>query len=110
MGVRPTGAPPADPCHPCNTSTQVYRNSDVKCDCTGLPVKKHCKDHYDTGVRHNGLYVVSPDGGSSVVVFCDQTDDGGGWTVIQNRFDGSTRFYNRGWTDFKKGKSELFRE
>lgn len=35
--------------------------------------------------------------------FCDMDgDDGGGWIVIQNRFDGSTDFY-RNWSDYREG-------
>ncbi|XP_078667364.1 microfibril-associated glycoprotein 4-like [Branchiostoma floridae x Branchiostoma belcheri] len=37
-----------------------------------------------------------------ISVYCDQTTDGGGWTVIQRRFDGSVEF-NRPYDDFKYG-------
>nr|XP_029721902.1 ficolin-1-like [Aedes albopictus] len=35
-------------------------------------------------------------------VFCDQKYDGGGWAVLQRRFDGSVNFY-REWAEYKRG-------
>ncbi|XP_058833538.1 ficolin-2-like [Topomyia yanbarensis] len=39
-------------------------------------------------------------------VQCDQEYEGGGWTVIQNRFDGSVNFV-RPWDEFKNGFGHL---
>ncbi|XP_078667107.1 microfibril-associated glycoprotein 4-like isoform X2 [Branchiostoma floridae x Branchiostoma belcheri] len=51
----------------------------------------------------SGVYKIQPVGLSSPIsVYCDQTTDGGGWTVIQRRFDGSIDF-NRLYGDFRYG-------
>ncbi|XP_078666807.1 microfibril-associated glycoprotein 4-like [Branchiostoma floridae x Branchiostoma belcheri] len=51
----------------------------------------------------SGVHDIMPVGLTSPIsVYCDQTTDGGGWTVIQNRFDGSIDF-NRAWGAFRDG-------
>ena len=80
------------------------------CDCRAETPRRDCRDFNDNGYRNiDGLYVVTMNGYKNTVVYCDQSWDNGGWTVIQRRFDGSENFY-RGWEAYKRGFGELQRE
>ncbi|KAK3752547.1 hypothetical protein QZH41_013412, partial [Actinostola sp. cb2023] len=51
----------------------------------------------------SGLYSITPvPDHNSIHVYCDQTTDGGGWTVLQRRVNGSVNFF-RGWDEYKRG-------
>ena len=52
------------------------------------------------------MYTIRPDNLLAFNVFCDQTTDGGGWTVFQKRLDGSVDFYLK-WADYKSGFGDL---
>lgn len=80
------------------------------CDCRAKPVQRDCKEHYAKGERINGLYRINKNmPGVVVQVRCDQTTDGGGWTIVQRRVDGSTNF-QRSWTAYRLGFGRLYRE
>ncbi|XP_026207146.1 microfibril-associated glycoprotein 4-like isoform X2 [Anabas testudineus] len=64
-------------------------------DCSDIPRRVHR--------RRSGVYSIHPGGGMSAVkVYCDLRSEGGKWTVIQRRVDGSVNFY-RGWNQYKLG-------
>ena len=52
------------------------------------------------------MYTIKPDNLHAFDVFCDQTTEGGGWTVFQRRLNGSVDFY-RYWNDYKCGFGDL---
>ena len=91
-----------NPCHPC-----VTRNSSGICDCTPV-VKplKDCLDFFQRGFKVDGVYHINGPGSSHPRVYCDQTTQGGGWTVFQRRKDGSVSFH-RNWNDYKNGFGKL---
>nr|KAG5689764.1 hypothetical protein BaRGS_031165 [Batillaria attramentaria] len=53
----------------------------------------------------NGVYTLNV-GTELIPVYCDQTTDGGGWTVIQRRQDGSVDF-DRTWEEYEDGFGNL---
>ncbi|XP_019617395.1 PREDICTED: angiopoietin-related protein 3-like [Branchiostoma belcheri] len=82
-----------DPTPPAVSTRQNYFS-----DCSEIHTAKN-----GYGGASDGVYKIQPVGLSSPIsVYCDQTTDGGGWTVIQRRFDGSVDF-NRPYNAFRYG-------
>jgi len=69
-------------------------------------VYKNCAEIYKSGETTDGVYTIKPDNLPAFDVFCDQTTDGGGWTVFQKRLHGSVDFFLN-WSDYKVGFGDL---
>ncbi|XP_036957502.1 fibroleukin [Acanthopagrus latus] len=62
-----------------------------------------CAEIYKLGIKENGIYTIQPDlHRAALEAKCDMETAGGGWTVIQNRQDGSLDF-NRTWQEYREG-------
>ncbi|XP_034055035.1 LOW QUALITY PROTEIN: angiopoietin-related protein 2-like [Gymnodraco acuticeps] len=64
---------------------------------------KDCLEAVEGGYTNSGMFLLKPDKTNRLMqVWCDQTRDPGGWTVIQRRTDGSVNFF-RNWETYKQG-------
>ncbi|KAI8515721.1 hypothetical protein Bbelb_065340 [Branchiostoma belcheri] len=63
---------------------------------------RDCAEIYAGGSTTSGVYLVTLQNNTPVEVYCDMDNDGGGWTVIQRRIDGTVPF-NRTWEEYKRG-------
>ncbi|XP_051892022.1 fibrinogen beta chain [Pristis pectinata] len=78
--------------HPCTVSCNIPVVSG-----------RECNEIYENGGRTSQLYLIQPDSFKPPYkVYCDMTTDEGGWTLIQNRQDGSVDF-GRSWDAYKNG-------
>ncbi|XP_070102050.1 fibrinogen beta chain isoform X2 [Equus przewalskii] len=64
---------------------------------------KECEEVIRNGGETSEMYLIQPDRSAKPYrVYCDMTTESGGWTVIQNRQDGSVDF-GRKWDPYKQG-------
>uniref|UniRef100_A0A8C6W8I9 Angiopoietin-like 6 n=1 Tax=Nannospalax galili TaxID=1026970 RepID=A0A8C6W8I9_NANGA len=62
---------------------------------------RDCAEAHGAGHRQSGVYELRL-GRRVVSVWCEQQQEGGGWTVIQRRQDGSVNFFTN-WQHYKVG-------
>ena len=96
-------------CGPCLCKDDVRLLKKYYCDCRNLQAKRDCLEHKQVGVKVNGIYKVHQNILKIIHIYCDQTTDGGGWTVFQRRTDGSVNFF-RDWENYKQGFGDLQNE
>ncbi|XP_029682141.1 angiopoietin-4 isoform X1 [Takifugu rubripes] len=81
---------------------------------TGSPPQiqlwRDCADVSKAGHAVSGLYHIYISNRSEPVqVYCDMETSGGGWTVVQRRFNGSVDF-QRSWREYKMGFGDVLGE
>ncbi|XP_078347906.1 fibrinogen-like protein 1 [Oculina patagonica] len=81
--------------------TEMYRGK--QCE---RPKARSCKELLELGVTKDGSNQVAPDDeDNGIVVWCDQTTDGGGWTVFQRRSSPFTTLFSKTWAEYEAGFS-----
>ena len=95
------------------SASQMEPPTNISPTDSSTSTAKDCDDIWNQGNTKNyGIYEIQPDptctSQSAFEVVCDlqSKDCGGGWIVIQRRFDGSEDFY-RGWDDYENGFGNL---
>ncbi|XP_051000772.1 angiopoietin-4, partial [Acomys russatus] len=71
---------------------------------------QNCAEIKRSGATTSGVYTIhGANFTRPLKVFCDMETDGGGWTLIQRREDGSVNF-QRTWEEYKEGFGNVARE
>ncbi|KAJ8023176.1 Fibrinogen-like protein A [Holothuria leucospilota] len=79
-----------------SSSYFFYQQTEYPRDCR--EVYDQCEDQ-----SADGVYLIQPEGSPEPFkVYCNNSIDGGGWTIFQRRIDGSVDFY-RSWVEYKDG-------
>ncbi|XP_073478634.1 angiopoietin-related protein 6 isoform X1 [Aquarana catesbeiana] len=66
-----------------------------------------CYDALLGGQTTSGIYLLKPRNSNQIMqAWCEQSNNGGGWTVIQKRQDGSINFFTT-WQNYKNGFGNL---
>ncbi|XP_008296336.1 angiopoietin-related protein 4 [Stegastes partitus] len=81
------------------------RGGDAEQRDSPVEIASDCHELFLRGETTSGVYTIQPGSSEPFDVFCEMTADGG-WTVIQNRQDGSVDF-DQLWSAYQKGFGSL---
>uniref|UniRef100_A0A182J568 Fibrinogen C-terminal domain-containing protein n=1 Tax=Anopheles atroparvus TaxID=41427 RepID=A0A182J568_ANOAO len=85
-------------------------NSQTLLDLCAVRTKGPYRSCKDEPSKVSGKYLLQPsDNDEPFVAFCEQSKFGGGWLVMQSRFDGALNF-NRNWKEYREGFGSVDRE
>uniref|UniRef100_A0A6A7FPP6 Angiopoietin-related protein 2-like n=2 Tax=Hirondellea gigas TaxID=1518452 RepID=A0A6A7FPP6_9CRUS len=71
---------------------------------TPEPLPANCYEVLQHGNWTSGIYYIQPDSMEPMKVWCDQSTDGGGWTLMVARKPQDTQEdFSRPWADYKRG-------
>ena len=96
-------------CGPCICKDDDRILKKYYCDCQNLQAKRDCLEYKQLGIKISGIYKIHQNISKIIQVYCDQDNDGGGWSMIQRRIDGSVSF-SRDWNNYKLGFGQLQNE
>lgn len=90
----------------CASCKWIKNHHEDYCDCQDFEPRQDCLAFKRAGFNTSGVYKINGPHFSVISTYCDQTTQGGGWTVFQRRQDGFANF-QRDWLGYKSGFGKL---